>query len=170
MKNAERMTGAELATMRQACGLSREELARMVDVQSRTIKHWESGSAGVPADVAETVASLLLKVCAAIDRHPHVFAQTMIRYRTDVDMWRHWPELASLPVSVHAAVVAAVMREMASRGGFVRTVWFDAEAYDAWRGDRADSESMRAAWAAEAVASQTLPHRPDQPEPVGIPK
>ena len=46
-------TGAELQTLREAAGLSREAMADLVGVQSRTVKHWEHGRAGVPADVAQ---------------------------------------------------------------------------------------------------------------------
>lgn len=48
---ADHMTGAELATWREFAGLSREDLAHLAGVQPRTVKHWESGRAGVPADV-----------------------------------------------------------------------------------------------------------------------
>lgn len=47
------LTGAELQTLREAAGLSRDALAGLANVQARTVKHWETrtGSA-VPADVA----------------------------------------------------------------------------------------------------------------------
>lgn len=55
MTHPDHMTGAELQTLREACGLSRDELASLAAVAPRTIKHWESGRAGVPADVAQLV-------------------------------------------------------------------------------------------------------------------
>lgn len=55
---ASTMTGAELQCMREACAVSREELADLVGVQSRTVKHWESGRATVPADVAAIMVSI----------------------------------------------------------------------------------------------------------------
>lgn len=58
MREADNMTGAELQTLREACGLSRDELGARCDVAARTVKHWENGRAGVPADVAALVARL----------------------------------------------------------------------------------------------------------------
>lgn len=55
---SEKMTGAELRTWRESAGLSREALAERVNVQPRTIKHWESGRADVPDDVASVVYDL----------------------------------------------------------------------------------------------------------------
>jgi len=51
MTTTHQMTGAELQTLREACGLTREHMAQLKGVQARTIKHWENGRAGVPADV-----------------------------------------------------------------------------------------------------------------------
>lgn len=54
----EHTTGAELQTLREAAGLSRDSLAELVGVQARTVKHWENGRSGVPADVAAVVHNL----------------------------------------------------------------------------------------------------------------
>lgn len=61
-------TGAELQTLREAAGLSREALAELVGVQARTVKHWESGRAGVPADVASVALRLADWVANAAHR------------------------------------------------------------------------------------------------------
>jgi DNA-binding transcriptional regulator YiaG len=52
------MTGAELQTMREACHLSRDDLAGLVRVQARTVKHWENGRSGVPGDVAAVMRNI----------------------------------------------------------------------------------------------------------------
>lgn len=62
------MTGAELQTLREAAGLSREALAERVGVQARTVKHWEHGRGGVPADVADVVRHLAGWVAEAAHR------------------------------------------------------------------------------------------------------
>lgn len=60
------MTGAELQTLREACAMSREDLADLAGVQARTLKHWENGRAGVPDDVAALVRRIdhALYLCA----------------------------------------------------------------------------------------------------------
>ena len=63
--NTEHMTGAELQTLREACHLSRDELAALAGVQARTLKHWENGRAGVPGDVADLVRSMDARVSRA---------------------------------------------------------------------------------------------------------
>ena len=53
------ITGAELQTLREAAGLSRDALAELAQVQARTVKHWETRTgAAVPADVAAIVTRL----------------------------------------------------------------------------------------------------------------
>jgi DNA-binding XRE family transcriptional regulator len=62
------LTGAELQSMREGAGLSREALAQLVGVQARTIKHWENGRAGVPDDVAHVAAKAAQRVATAAHR------------------------------------------------------------------------------------------------------
>lgn len=57
-------TGAELQTLREACSMTRDDLAALADVQARTIKHWENGRAAVPGDVA----ALMRDIDAAVDK------------------------------------------------------------------------------------------------------
>ena len=178
MEISERMTGAELATMRQACGLSRDDLARMACVQTRTIKHWESGHAGVPADVANTVYRISMMVQDAVltSCRDLVTARTenvvLVRYRTDADLHRCVPDSFGMPVGAHGAMVARMIGAMQLWPGLQdirpRVVWFDRSAFDAWLEDEGlpDGEPALQAWAASQVAVQAMPHRGDQP--VGI--
>lgn len=55
---SDNMTGAELQTLREACNLTRENLGELAGVAARTIKHWEHGRSGVPADVADLIRRL----------------------------------------------------------------------------------------------------------------
>lgn len=154
--NPDTMTGAELQTLREACGLEREEFAALADVQARTLKHWENGRAGVPADVAQLAreldaattqgaAALLQKVCFEVAglRADHPIVLT--RYKRTEDM----PAGNTLPAALHAAMLGRVRLELA-RAGLgrpVRVVWFDA--------DQADD--------AARLATQATPHKGDQP-------
>ena len=70
------LTGAELQTLREACNLTREELGELAGVAARTIKHWESGRAGVPADVAALAQRLDATIQQAADQGARAVAQT----------------------------------------------------------------------------------------------
>lgn len=59
------LTGAELQTLRENANMPREDLAELAGVQARTIKHWESGRAGVPSDVADLVRCIDQTIDAA---------------------------------------------------------------------------------------------------------
>lgn len=88
-------TGAELQTLREAAGLSREALADLVGVQSRTVKHWEHGRAGVPADVAQVATDAAEWVTLTARRmwlqgrqthHGRPAGRTMADYGQDGDL------------------------------------------------------------------------------------
>ena len=175
------LTGAELQTLREACHLSRDELGQLCDVAARTVKHWESGRSGVPADVAALVARLDATIQRAADQGADVIGSAMlahgsaapadvvlIRYRTAEDLARYRPDMAGQPAAVHGAIVARLAASMRAHGGPpVRIVWMNPADYEAWRTQRQqpESEATRAAWAAEQLAAQALPHRADQPPP-----
>jgi transcriptional regulator with XRE-family HTH domain len=73
------LTGAELQTLREACNLTREELGDLAGVAARTIKHWESGRAGVPADVAALAQRLDATIQQAADQGARAVAQASAR-------------------------------------------------------------------------------------------
>jgi len=192
--HAEHMTGAELQTLREACNLSREELASLAGVQARTVKHWENGRAGVPGDVAALVLGLdamILKTATQagdaikqlqnaarpitlrrVGEEDSIFYPAgapadlvLLRYHSAEDLDRYRADMAGLPASVHAAIVGRVRLLAQALGVPARVVWFDAEAYEAWRAvaKLPDTETTRTQWAAGQVATQALPHRADQP-------
>ena len=154
--NPDTMTGAELQTLREACGLEREEFAALADVQARTLKHWENGRAGVPADVAQLAreldaattqgaAALLQKVRFEVAGLGEGQPIVLTRYKRTEDM----PAGNTMPAALHAAMLGRVRLELA-RAGLgrpVRVVWFDA--------DQADD--------AARLATQATPHKGDQP-------
>lgn len=173
------LTGAELQTLREACGLTRDDLGALAGVAARTIKHWESGRAGVPADVAELVQRLDATIQQAADQGAHAMAQAitrqgtapadvvLIRYRDADHLARYRPDMAGQPAGVQGAIVQRVAQALRQRGQLVRVVWMQPDAYEAWRTAHGmpDLESTRATWAAHQVAAQALPHRADQPPP-----
>ena len=185
---SENMTGAELQTLREACGLTREDLATLAGVQARTVKHWENGhAAGVPADVADVVRKLDASLSAACNEGLQVIAAqaarktwrapadvALIRYASADDLARYRSDMAGLPAGVHGALVARLRLLVPTLPGFadvaVRVVWMWSDDYEAWRqaGAMPDSEENRAGWAALQVDKQAPAHKADQP-PAGAP-
>ena len=173
------LTGAELQTLREACGLTRDDLGELAGVAARTIKHWESGRAGVPADVAALVQRLDATIQQAADQGAHAMAQAiarqgtapadvvLIRYRSADHLARYRPDMAGQPAGVQGAIVQRVAQALRQRGQLVRVIWMQPDAYEAWRvqHNQPDSEPTRATWAADQMAAQALPHRADQPPP-----
>lgn len=175
------MTGAELQTLREGCGLSREDLAGLCGVQARTVKHWENGRSGVPADVAGVVAAIEARLWLAAREAKQAITEAarqhgsapadvvLIRYASSEDLARYRPDMAGLPVGVHGALVGRVRMMLTEAPGFVlvpvRIVWMHSEEYQAWRSAQGmdDSEATRAAWAAGQVDKQAAAHRADQP-------
>ncbi len=171
------LTGAELQTLREACNLTREELGALACVAARTVKHWEHGRAGVPADVAALVQRLDATIQQAADQGARAMAQAiarqgtapddvvLIRYRDADHLARYRPDMAGQPAGVHGAIVQRVAQAMRQRGQLVRVVWMLPDAYEAWRTAHGmpDLESTRATWAAEQIPHQARAHRADQP-------
>jgi hypothetical protein len=191
MTQTEYMTGAELQTLREACHLSRDDLASLAGVQARTVKHWENGRAAVPDDVAGIVRGLdaAIQEAAAheLDQiraraHPSVtpgtFGAVLLRYRTEAG---NLAVLDILPATItpshhlRGAIAARVMAgarwlQDATGGSpaLVRVVWFDVAHYQDWRSLQGltktpDSHELRQLWAGHALANQAIPHRLDQP-------
>jgi transcriptional regulator with XRE-family HTH domain len=173
------MTGAELQTLREACGLTREEFADMAQVQARTLKHWESGRAGVPADVAALAVALdwaVIRTAAGLvadAKRPAGYKGDMValvRYKSAQDLPRGAliggapgdPQRAAL---LHGAAVMHARHALAASGQAVRVVWFDAVHFSAWCAEHGgpDTPMARQAWAQASVPAQAIPHRADQP-------
>lgn len=150
------LTGAELQTLREGCGMSRDEFATLVDVQPRTVKHWEIRMGGVPADVAEHAKVLDARVRKSVaiqlkrlkDLHPiSKFDAPLIltRYRDDSEVPKEtWGELTA---AMHGAAVLRLRDALMDAGYFVRIVWNDPSCID--------SE--------QTLSRQALQHRGDQP-------
>jgi DNA-binding transcriptional regulator YiaG len=193
------MTGAELQTLREASGLTREALASLAGVEARTVKHWETrkGTA-VPADVGalaqatarwvrETAAEGVKQAVAALKTQaPHLkymppleypmlglsHEVVLIRYR-ETEHLAETDRAQGLRADVHGAMVARLVLDLLGEGFTPRVVWFDPEAFTEWRQaitpTLPDSHALRGAWAAEAI-STAIPHPGDQPPPPHTPR
>lgn len=174
-------TGAELQTLREAAGLSREALAELVGVQARTMKHWEHGRGGVPADVASVAQHWAQWVRATAQRlelgarewlrqfdpvqvhylaepEPRTVAATppgplvLVRHQETAHM-PHSDRQAGARADCHGAAVALVVQRLALNGLPARVVWFDPDAFTTWRSAHQadDTPASRAAWAQAAA-------------------
>ena len=179
------MTGAELQTLREACNLGRDEFAELVGVEARTVKHWENGRAGVPADVASVAQNLEQAIQqgtdAELQRLRPIWRElappapaVLVRFKTPADMEQaredhrksrqtieHALTLGNMPPGVHGAIVARVMRALQAQGQPVRVVWFDPKQFTEWRAASPFGKAWT--WARVMLQIQAIPHRGDQP-------
>lgn len=173
------MTGAELQTLREAAGLSRDVLAGLANVQARTVKHWETRTgAAVPADVADIVRQAAAWVAQAsreglraalLQAHGGPMAAgvagamagifpppddapevVLVRYRDTAHM--HAQDRAQgLRSDVHGAMVARLVLDLQAHGMRPRVVWFDPDAYSRWLTQEVDKPDGAGARAAWAA-------------------
>lgn len=156
------MTAAEFRTLRDALGLSVEACCRIFGVADRTIRRWDSGRLPVPPQVADELRAIDADydaAAAALIRHytdlsnqhggaPPAGGLVLLRYRTDDDLAHYHPDLRLRGTQAHGAMVDRAARALRAECGIApRIEWLDAEAYEAWRGRRPDSEALRSAWA-----------------------
>jgi len=162
------MNGAEFKTLREACGLTVPDLAKLAisprtgeAVGERTIRYWESDSVPVPGDMAEMLDKLdaMLSISAdqaleawreAVKQHGHgpdlVY---LVRYRENEDLWRFRPDMKGLPATCHAALINRARLALASVACHTKIVWMEPGEYSKWLAGRKDNEALRAVWAAE---------------------
>lgn len=162
------MNATELKTYRQSLWITREEAARMFNVQDRVYRRWESGEWSVPADVADklrdidrTLTSMVDQACATyadlLLRHATPANLVLIRYNNDEDLWRYHPQMTRLSHTLAAVAVDRGRQRLEREGATVRIVTMDRQAYEDWcvAQNLPDSEDTRAAWAATVTDPPT---------------
>jgi transcriptional regulator with XRE-family HTH domain len=128
------LTSAELKTIREACGLSQEWLAVRAQVNQRTVRYWESGKSSVPDDVAALISGIddtlqraalegVEQARRLILAHGAPKAITLFRYADNEQLWAARKDMAGLPASCHAALVARVRRMLIDDGQAVEVHW-----------------------------------------------
>ena len=153
------MTPAELKTYRETLGLPREWFAKKAGVEPRTVSYWESGKHKVPDDVAEMVNGIYRMCRNAADeaiKQVSMFSEAnsipeqinLLRYKDEKDLWQCQPGFNGLPVSTHAAMLVMITYELRLMGITCAIVYFDAEKYKLWVGNRHDNAVARSEWAA----------------------
>jgi hypothetical protein len=127
-------------------GFSQTEAAALLQVNGRTVRRWVEGTRPAPKAVIDYLRALtdsLDRIAQATTmglRGPAV----VLLYRRDRDVppWTGFKTARS-----HLALV----RRVFERRPDIQFIAFDRAAYRYWLGARADSEEMRAAWAASRI-------------------
>lgn len=155
------MTPAEFRTLREALGLSPAQVAGMTGYALRTVQSFDEGTRRIPA----AVEVRLLEIEAAVEKVVAGAVQAvketaeeqgglpesvcLVRYKTDDDMHRYRPDMAGLPASLHAAMLASLRRELFKMGIVSRIVYMRSDDYEDWRRRAGweDCEEALAGWA-----------------------
>lgn len=159
------MTGAELQTMREACNLTREELATLAHVKARSIKHWEQGRMGVPADVAAMVATMEAHAAMMARLLADTSPDVLVRFSSADDLTHASRPAQPIPLGLYGAIIGKAGAILRAQGKPCRVVWFRAEHYAAWReaSSLPDTPDMLAKWATAQIPTQARPFKADQP-------
>lgn len=105
------MHPAEFKTLREAVGLSISTLVKVIDVDERSIRKWESGKKKLPLDV---IASLVAIDQLITDTVEYAFAEfqtspqdrvVLKRYIEEEDYLNDHPEFEGLPITTFAVVL-----------------------------------------------------------------
>lgn len=161
------ITGAEFKTLREACGLSVPDMARLAvspktgqPVGERTVRYWESCAFDVPADVANLLRHLDASLTESARQAVEVVSKGMkgdevevflVRYRENEDLWVFRKDMKGLPATCHAALINRVRLALEAIGCRVVIVWMEPGEYSLWLKENKyeDDEARRAQWAGE---------------------
>lgn len=154
------MTPAEFKTIRESLGLTAQWIADQAGVKLRTCQYWEAGRMAVPKDVSKfleeidkNIEASVAKSMALIDEMTQKLGAppeevTLLRYKTDQDLWRFRPDMKPLPATAHAAMLSRLRRALSTRQIPSAIEYMEPSEYLSWLDNRPDTEAERAAWAA----------------------
>lgn len=168
------ITGAELQTMREACNLSRTDLALLIQVSADDIAEWEGEQTVIPSRTAHVIAQLDKMVHIGVDAGIKAMKRsiatnrkgktpkeyTLLRYRSHADLVRFEPIFQDVPNEIHGAIVTRFRDAMRHTPGLdtltIRVIWMEPEAYEAWRNacQLPNNDTTRSAWAAQQIAAK----------------
>ncbi len=139
------VTPAELKTTREALGLPSEWVAEAGGVAVRTLRHWESGAAQVPDDVAEVLDGLAAEVGTHVAALASQTAEpvTLLRYRSQDAL--HQATGLTWPSTTHAIAQLRGIEALRARGMKARLIWFNPQEYAQWSANVPDATPQR--WA-----------------------
>ena len=105
------MHPSEFKTLREAVGLSISTLVKVIDVDERSIRKWESGKKKLPKDVIEAVVAIdqLLTDTAnlAFDEFQKTPKDSVVlhRYIEEEDYLSAHPEFEGLPITTYGVAL-----------------------------------------------------------------
>lgn len=112
----ERMTDAELHTVREWLGFTGDALASWLDVPSRTLRRWEAGKYPIPDGVRLEVEDLEQRTAAFLNALlPQVKADPdpiLVTYRFDQDFHQANPDMQAFPAAWHRRVCMRIAQEV----------------------------------------------------------
>lgn len=105
------MHPAEFKTLREAVGLSISTLVKVIDVDERSIRKWESGKKKLPQDVIDAVVAIDQLVTDTANLAFDEFQKTpkdsviLQRYIEEEDYLTAHPEFEGLPITTYGVAL-----------------------------------------------------------------
>lgn len=105
------MHPAEFKTLREAVGLSISTLVKVIDVDERSIRKWESGKKKLPVDVIESLVGIDQLITDTAERAFVEFQKdpkdsvVLERYIEEEDYLNAHPEFEGLPITTYSVVL-----------------------------------------------------------------
>lgn len=113
---ADRMTGAELQTIREYLGLTLDSLAGILGVRLDTVRRWESGRDPIPHRIPDEIAQLEAATATAVGELVAALKDArdpaVVVYRTDEQMHAARPDTRHLGARWWRHVVARAAHEV----------------------------------------------------------
>ncbi len=116
------MHPAEFKTLREAVGLSISTLVKVIDVDERTLRKWESGKKKLPQGVIDSLVAVdtLLTTTAnnLFDTIQETPQDSVVLYRfiDEEDLLTKHPEFEGLPMSSYGVVLFRVRQKLLDLG------------------------------------------------------
>jgi transcriptional regulator with XRE-family HTH domain len=116
------MHAAEFKTLREAIGLTISTLVKVIDVDERTIRKWESGKKKLPAGVIESVVAIDQLLTDTANQMFSEIQQTpkdsvvLGRFIEEEDLLNAHPEFEGLPMSSHGVVLFRLRQKFIDAG------------------------------------------------------
>lgn len=116
MNDADRMAPGELQTVREYLGLTIDAMARLLHVNPRTVRSWESGRDPIPTRIREEVEAIEAATATAVGELVAALRDArdpaVVVYRTDADLHAARPDTAHLTARWWRHVVARAVHEV----------------------------------------------------------
>jgi transcriptional regulator with XRE-family HTH domain len=116
------MHAAEFKTLREATGLTISTLVKVIDVDERTIRKWESGKKKLPADVIESVVSIDQLLTDTANQlftelnKPSGESVVLDRFIEEEDLLNAYPQFEGLPMSSYGVVLFRLRQKFIDAG------------------------------------------------------